>query len=381
MKKAIYLVVAVAMCVFLCSCSSNTGSQEGDISTVSKVTSYSTSPTIEKMVGVWHSEEAQQILTVDTNGIAIYKYPSGTFSSMIPPTINNKQLSTQIATFEIDNSGEEMKLICTETSLIAKGTTFTKCEEILSLDEITSHAWINVSNGNSLSFTYESTASFTTNNIIAWIDDTHLAGDTYYIPNVDIFKIVEEGTIYKLVGEKLGEYVVEENYIAPTAPEPEYLSIGDTASTDFANFTLTSLEYVDRLNATTGSGILSRDRGLTDAGLVVGNKIFAVIHFDFTNLAKTEKRVTDVVAVTVDYNNGYLYRTSDGLAYMFDSTGFYNNYSGEGYILDLSPLESDNFKVCVPVAEVVGADTTSPLQIKIELQGDDGTTTFVYVIR
>lgn len=311
MKKAIYLLVAVAMCVFLCSCGSSTSSQEYDVSTVSKTTSYSTSPTIENMVGVWHSEEAQQILTVDTNGIAIYKYPSGTFSSMIPPTVNNKQLSTQIATFEIDNSGEEMKLICTETSLIAKGTTFTKCEEVLSLDEITSHTWINVSNGNSLSFTYESTASFTTNNIIAWIDDTHLAGNTYYIPNVDIFKIVEDGTTYKLVSEKLGEYVVEENYIAPTEPEPEYLSIGDTASTDFANFTLTSLEYVDRLNATTGSGILSRDRGLTDAGLVVGNKIFAVIHFDFTNLAKTEKRITDVVAVTVDYNNGYVFVPGD----------------------------------------------------------------------
>lgn len=172
-----------------------------------------------------------------------------------------------------------------------------------------------------------------------------------------------------------------ETAIAPTDPEPEYLSIGDTASTDFASFTLTNLEYVDRLNTFTGSGVLSRDKGLTDAGLVVGNNIFAVIHFDFTNLAKTEKRITDVVAVTVDYNNGYMYRTSDGLAYMFDSTGFYNNYSGDGYNLDLSPLESDTFKVCIPVAEVVGADTTSPLQIKIELQGDNGTTTFVYVIR
>lgn len=381
MKKAIYLLAAVAICVSLCSCGSSTGSQASDVSTVSKVTSHSASPTIENMVGVWHSEEAQQILTVDTNGIAIYKYPSGTFSSMIPPTINNQQLSTQIATFEIDNSGEEMKLICAETSLIAKGTTFIKCKEIVSLDEITSHSWINVTNGNTLSFTYESTASFTTNNIIAWIDDTHLAGDIYYIPNVDIFKIVEDGTTYKLVSEKLGEYVVEENYSAPTEPEPEYLSMGDTASTDFAKLTFTNLEYVDRLNATTGSGILSRDKGLTDAGLVVGNNIFAVIHFDFTNLAKTEKRVIDVVSVTVDYNNGYLYRTSDGLAYMFDRTGFYNNYSGDGYNLDLSPLESDNFKVCIPVAEVVGNDTTSPLQIKVELQGDNETKTFVYVIR
>lgn len=172
-----------------------------------------------------------------------------------------------------------------------------------------------------------------------------------------------------------------ESVETPEAEIIEELAMGETASTEFAKFTLTEIEYAERLNTSTGSGILTRDHGLTDAGLVVGNNIFAILRYDFTNMAKESASVIDVVTVTVDYNNGYLYSTDDGLAYTFDSTGFYNNYSGDGYSLELAPLEADNFKVCIPVAPVVGEDEVSPLQIIVTLQGAGGSETFKYIIR
>lgn len=172
-----------------------------------------------------------------------------------------------------------------------------------------------------------------------------------------------------------------ESAVTPEAETITELAMGETASTEFAKFTLTEIEYAERLNTFTGSGVLTRDHGLSDAGLVVGNNIFAILHYEFTNMAKEKANIIDVVTVTVDYNNGYLYSTDDGLAYTFDSTGFYNNYSGDGYNLELAPLEADNFKVCIPVAPVVGEDEVSPLQIIVTLQGAGGSQSFKYTIR
>lgn len=362
MKKAISMLLVLALCLSLCACGQSTSSKSNANVAQNAVNDFT--PTQTENVNVNDSlVEFENVVLVDNDTIKIelvnfYAEDVNWFSD-----VQNEKYITVKATNKSNHDitlnpgnfylGDEAVVAIITTGSIApapgKSGSYTFMIKYNTSPEATSL--------NSLEELYTLEGSFSGLNIY---DDS--SKNTKLSVDFNIQSAINGETA-----------------IAPT--EPEYLSIGNTASTDFANFTLTSLEYVDRLNATTGSGILSRDRGLTDAGLVVGNKIFAVIHFDFTNLAKTEKRVTDVVAVTVDYNNGYLYRTSDGLSYMFDSTGFYNNYSGEGYILDLSPLESDNFKVCVPVAEVVGADTTSPLQIKIELQGDNETQTFVYVIR
>lgn len=168
----------------------------------------------------------------------------------------------------------------------------------------------------------------------------------------------------------------------PAVPADKYsdaqkLSVGETAITDTAEITLTKVEYADALNWLTGSGVFSKEYGLTDAGMVSGSNIYALLYFDVVNTDKTEARIDKMITnITIDYNGGYLYGTEDHSYFIFDSWGRYRNFL-EGYVLDLAALEEDQFKYAIPVAPAVRDNTAAPMRIIVELKDE----TFVYTIR
>lgn len=172
-------------------------------------------------------------------------------------------------------------------------------------------------------------------------------------------------------------------YTKPFEPEAVKLNLGETFETDFAKISVTDVSFVDRLNTKTASGILTRDRGLTSAGLVPGNdQIFVCVSFDFENLAKQDVSIYDVVTeIAVDYNDGYIYDSSSGVRYCFDSTGWYNDYAGNGYVMALTPLEKDSFRMFIACPVLLSEDTEAPLTVKVTLTGENKTELVEYVVR
>lgn len=172
-------------------------------------------------------------------------------------------------------------------------------------------------------------------------------------------------------------------YTKPVEPEAVQLNLGEIFETDFAKFSVTGVTFVDRLNTETASAILTRDRGLTSGGLTPGNdQIFVCVSFDFENLAKQEIRIDDVVAeVAVDYNDGYIYDSRSGVRYCFDSFGWYNDYAGNGYVLSLTPLEKDSYRMFIACPVLLSEETGAPLTVKVTLTGENETELVEYVVR
>lgn len=170
--------------------------------------------------------------------------------------------------------------------------------------------------------------------------------------------------------------------VSPVEAKKEY-ALGDTVSTDMAEFTLD--DFLFRKGLATYSekngSVDIHDLYYSEEGMV-----FATSEFTLRNLSGESYKVHSTIRIYVDYNDGYRYGTKDGhSSYLSHSKGIWKmtgNGGGKGYWMELSPLMSDSCSMYLPVPQAVESDTEAPLRVIAELPASSGgTQEFIYRVR
>lgn len=191
------------------------------------------------------------------------------------------------------------------------------------------------------------------------------------------FKIKQENDYILLVNSE-SEYVPVEKY-ADKLPQ---LSIGQTAKTDCAEFTLKKLNYAKKVDA---SSLTEKTVG---GGLVPPTgMVFAHLTYDVKNTSKEKFDIVDDILIAIDYDNGFKFATYGDSSCAFraiDGPGCFNgtaNGAGRGYSVTLNSLTSNTFIAVIPCAEVLKDDTQSPLSVIVTLPTKKGFKDFAFKIR
>lgn len=181
------------MCLFLCACG---GKQE---QTTSKTEG---NYTIDDLIGVWHSEDTQQILRVNPDRTDRYNFGPDGSASPNPDyqvEIDGDIVSySRLGKFQLEKADEEVKLVCIETGKVGKGTEFIKVENVMADDELNGD-WYSSATGNSLQIVEGEIHPNHTDNTIyrQWA----IAGDTLYVYKFGTFKIQADGDNIKLIND------------------------------------------------------------------------------------------------------------------------------------------------------------------------------------
>lgn len=161
----------------------------------------------------------------------------------------------------------------------------------------------------------------------------------------------------------------------PEAPETteateatSTVSMGEKLTGDNMEITVKSVDFAELLGKDNTTRVFERDVSWDNPG---DGKVYAIIKFDYTNLAKQEVDMVRDVKITVVYKDGYEFASFDEeKAYIFedDINGVFRQCCLDtgGYVMELSPLTSGSFFIAIPVAEMVSTDTKSPIQIKVD---------------
>lgn len=231
-----------------------------------------------------------------------------------------------------------------------------------------------------------------------------LAGETttYYLEIMDSFKNTLDSldSLYTLKGRfevlrRTGNSTYKDAYEVPFSVEDglnggkspvdtkkEY-ALGDTVSTDMAEFTLNEfvfrkglLTYSEKNGKVNVNDLYSPDEGM----------VYATSKFTLCNLSGESYKVHSAIRFYVDYNNGYRYSTKEGHdSFLGHSKGVWKitgNGGGNGHWAELSPLMSGDFDMYIPVPQMVESDTEAPLCVIAELPTSNGSTQeFIYRIR
>ena len=153
------------------------------------------------------------------------------------------------------------------------------------------------------------------------------------------------------------------------ATEPmNVASLNEKYSGDNFEITVKSIEFAELLGKDNTTRVFERDVSWDEPG---DGKVFSIIKFDYTNLAKQEVDMVRDVKITVDYKDGYEFASfEENKAYIFedDINGVFRQCCLDtgGYVMTLSPLTSGSFFIAIPVSEMVSTDTESPIQIKVD---------------
>lgn len=358
MKKAVSLILALAMMLSLAACGGAAAKEY----------------TIEEVMGKWHSKETNQIITVEPTHISVYTFSVSSAKSFSIPVLDKNKLSgdNAVGTFEIKETEAGLQLVAVDGSHVAAGTVFVKAEEIIAQETITENIWVNVNTGKKLFFADgeyniegESSGDIS---MVRWADDR------IYFP-FQMFRIVIDGETTQLVSDELGAY---ELFVEP---EAVYAQIGETVETDVVAFTLTGFNYVHHLNPKTFVEKEDNAGGSLGPGK---DMVFANPEFTVRNLAKESLDMRDSIQFTVDYNGGYLYNNENAWAYLVDSPGIYwQSYgsTGKGNKLSLSPLETETYEIYIPAINLIETDTESALVLRVILPTSNGTQEILYIIR
>lgn len=163
------------------------------------------------------------------------------------------------------------------------------------------------------------------------------------------------------------------------------VNVGEKLVGDNLEITVKSIEFADLLGKDNTTRVFERDVSWDDPG---DGKVYAIIKFDYTNLAKQEVDMVRDVKITVVYRDGYEFASFDETkAYIFedDINGVFRQCCLDtgGYVMKLSPLTSGSFFIAIPVAEMVSTDTESPIQIKVDygtnIKGGASVSETVYI--
>ena len=147
-----------------------------------------------------------------------------------------------------------------------------------------------------------------------------------------------------------------------------------------AEITLTSFEFRKGLltYSTAGNDVSINDTYIPDEGMV-----FAMSEFSLRNLSKETFSIYNTIHFTVDYNDGYRYTGEGHNRYLSHTKGVWTFYDGggKGQQAKLDPLMNAEYKVFIPVAQLVEDNAQTSLRIVVTLPSTGGDQEFVYRIR
>lgn len=364
----------MALSVCACGGSTNTSDNTNDVAKKESTTD------ITDLLGFWHDRDGRQYIVIENDKGSLYRLNKSLSSTTIP-SIDGNTISIQyVGKYEIDNS-DEKKLTCIESDYVPKGTVFVfEKESIVPIEDIISNKWIDTESGDLLSFKDgKATVERKTGASITNAGQNEIVGDILYLRDFDCYLVSKDGDNIVLSGDKGSKFMSES---AADDALKKY-SVGEKASCDTFEVTLKDYEFTERLGSSNTTKLFERDV-VWDAP-DDKDMVYILFHFDYTNLSKETINMYWDSNVTIDYNNGYLYKTADATgAYIFedDINGVYSKYrivglGGINYKMDLSPLQSGKYFSAIPVPKRVSEDESADLRIIFEQNGNE----IVYKIR
>lgn len=201
MKKGISLILVLVMCLSLCACGEK---QEQIIATNNSTESFKTDGeyTIDDLIGVWHSEDSQQVLFVNPDITSRYNFAPNS-SSMddrdYQMEINGDMVAySRLGKFQIARVNDVLRLSCIETGKVVKGTEFVKVENIITKEDLNGD-WYSPSTGNAIKIIE---GEIHLNNKQKSIyRQWEIAGNTLYIHSFGAFKIEVNEDAIKLIDD------------------------------------------------------------------------------------------------------------------------------------------------------------------------------------
>lgn len=183
--------------------------------------------------------------------------------------------------------------------------------------------------------------------------------------NTDIPKVSENTTESITTAEVTVETMTETT--VETTETIEAMPMGEKVSGTNFEITVKSIEFANLLGKDNTTRLFERDVVYDNPG---EGKVFAIIKFDYTNLAKQTVDMVRDIKFTISYKDGYEFVSfEEEKAYIFedDLNGVYRRCRFDsGYLMELSPLTSASFFIAIPVAEIVSTDIVSTLNIKVD---------------
>lgn len=155
--------------------------------------------------------------------------------------------------------------------------------------------------------------------------------------------------------------------------EVSVLNIGETASTDMAEFTLNACRFTDRVGMDSNNWFeCVHDGNLT----CEDERIFVWLSFTGRNLSKSEMSGYELCDIAVEYGDGYTYDDS------IFSDGYNNSTASwltpRAGLLYVEPLETNNYLGIIKCMEIVRADRKSPIYIVVTLPSSHGDVKVKY---
>lgn len=160
------------------------------------------------------------------------------------------------------------------------------------------------------------------------------------------------------------------------------LSLGETAKTDMAEFTLTDFEILQELKVNPYNIQIREGKGTIhtpDKGMVYAAPVFTL-----RNIAKESYGIEKALNFAVDYNDGYLYEMDDYTCYITHKEGTWERNkigTSRGQRPELPPLMGGTYQVFLPAIDLIETDTEAPLRIVVRLPASNGTQVFTYLVR
>ena len=229
MKKAIVLVLIFAMCLSLTACGEKqeqaTAVQE-DVNPVKVDGEY----TIDKLIGVWHSEESQQVLSVSpdmTSRRCFAPNSSSLDDRDYKMEIDGNVISySNLGKFQIKQVDGILTLSCIETGKVLKGTEFVKVENIIPKEDL-SGSWYSLTTGNSMEIIDGKVHINNKQKNIIHEQQWDIAGDTLYIHSFLVLKIMVDGDSIKLIDSA-------EEFVRISADETQTADLSTDNRIDFS---------------------------------------------------------------------------------------------------------------------------------------------------
>lgn len=202
--------------------------------------------------------------------------------------------------------------------------------------------------------------------------------------NIDSDHMLEydgSGEIPKLKADNV-EFIKETDYYAGL----EKFSLGDTFSTDSADATVKSLDFIS------GGEIINylENNARHCVRYMEADKTYAAIEIDISNLSKQEFQTANTVFVVLDYNNGFQFSTvGDENCLLVDNENSdaicasSNNGSNGISISDvtISPLDTRSYTLYIPCADKVAEDENATYVLYVTLPTENGIKEFAVGVK
>lgn len=201
MKKVVSLFLVIAVCLTLFACGKKqeqTAALKENDEQIKTDGQY----TIDDLIGVWHSEECREVLSIspDMASRRSFSPNSSSFDDRdYKMEIDGNIVSySKLGKFQIEQVNGILKLACIETGKIAKGTNFVKVESIIAKEDLNGN-WYSLTTGNAMEIVNGKVHMNNKQKTIYHESQWDVVGDTLYIDSFLALKIVVDGDSIKLV--------------------------------------------------------------------------------------------------------------------------------------------------------------------------------------